>query len=512
MTRLFRALAILLLVWSAAASAADQDPYFPKPAFFRKYFARVVTKVELAPPVHLEDNVVEGRLELSLKSYLDLVMANNANISLQRLSVVTSQDAITRAFGQFDPTASASFQATRTLSETTTATAGAATLNTLSQPLTFGVSQTLQTGTQYNVSFSDFKTSSNSLFATVNPAYNSALSFSVTQPLLRGRGAYITRLPLMIARGNVKQAQASMEDNITQLVMNAEQAYWAVVGARENVRVAESSLKLADEALKRAEKELQLGASSPLDIFQPQQTKANAELALVQVRYSLTGAEDALRLQIGADLSPKFRNMPLVLTEPLTPPPALTLEKEQLVETAIEKRRDVAAIRQAMLVDDLQLAQANDQMRPSLSLGAQYVTAGTGGNVYELGNVFAGGPQSVTILPGGVSDALKQLFGFGLPTYGFSLNLTLPIKNHAAQANLADQTVAKKMDALRLGSANRACGWRWCRPIATWRAAARAWRWPGPLSISRRSASTRRRKSTTWEPNRFSSCWRRRRI
>lgn len=442
--------AIVVLVWSGAACAADQDPYFPKPSYFKKYFGRVVTKVELEPPVHFEDYVADGKLELSLKSYLDLVMANNPNISLQRLSVVTSQDAITRAFGQFDPTATASFQATRTLSETTNATQGAATLNTLSQPLTFGVTQTLPTGTQYNVSFSDFKTSSNSLFATVNPAYNSALSFNVTQPLLRGRGAYITKLPLMIARGNLRQAQLSLEDNITQLVLSSEQAYWAVIGARENVRVAESSLKLADEALKRAEKELQLGASSPLDIFQPQQTKANAELALTQVRFSLASAEDALRTQMGADLSPKFRGMPIVLTEPLTPPPAVELEKERLVETALAKRRDVAAIRQALDVDDLQLAQANDQMRPSLSLGAQYITAGTGGNLYESGNVFSGGTQTVTIVPGGVGDALKQLFGFGLPTYGFSLNLTLPIKNHAAQANLADQAVTKRIDALRL--------------------------------------------------------------
>ncbi len=450
MTRYTHGLTLSLLLCSGIARAADQDPYFPKPAYFRKYFAGVVTKVDLEPPVHLEDYVVEGRLELSLKSYLDLVMSNNANISLQRLSVVTSQDAITRAFAQFDPTASAGFSATRTLSETTTATAGAATLNTLSQPLTFGVTQTLQTGTQYNVNFADYKTSSNSLFATVNPAYNSALSFSVTQPLLRGRGAYVTRLPLMIARGNLKQAQLSIEDNVTQLVMTAEQGYWSVIGARENLRVAQSSLKLADEALKRAQKELELGASSPLDIFQPQQTYANSELAMVQARYSLTGAEDALRLQIGADLTPRFREIPIVLTEPLSPPPAITLDKDQLAETAIERRRDVAAIRQALYVDDLQLQQANDQMRPSLSLGAQYVTAGTGGNVYELGNVFANGAQSVTIIPGGVGDALRQLFGFGLPTYGFSLNLSLPIKNHAAIANLADQTVAKKMDALRL--------------------------------------------------------------
>lgn len=450
MTQLFRAITIGVLIGSVAACAADQDPYFPKPSYFKKYFARVVTKVELVPPAHLEDYVVDGRLELSLKSYLDLVMANNTSISLQRLSVVMYQDAIMRAFGQFDPVANASFSATRTLSETTTATAGAPTLNTLSQPLTFGVTQTLETGTQYNVNFSDLKTSSNSEFATVNPAYNSALSFSVTQPLLRGRGAYVTRLPLMIARGNLRQQQESVEDQITQLVMQAEQAYWQVVGARENVGVAESSLKLADEALKRAQKELELGASSPLDIFQPQQSYANAELALTQAHYAQAAAEDALRMQIGADISPRFREMPLELTEPLTPQASASPDKEQLVDTAIARRQDVAAIRQALAVDDLQLAQANDQMRPSLSLGLMYVSSGTGGNVYELGNVFAGGSQSVTIIPGGVGDALRQVFGFGLPTYQMSLNLSLPIKNHTAQANLADQTVSKKMDALRL--------------------------------------------------------------
>jgi hypothetical protein len=41
--------------------------------------------VELQPPLHFEDYVVDGKLELSLKAYLDLVMANNPNVSIQRL-------------------------------------------------------------------------------------------------------------------------------------------------------------------------------------------------------------------------------------------------------------------------------------------------------------------------------------------------------------------------------------------------------------------------------------------
>jgi outer membrane protein TolC len=451
----FARLATIGVFAAVVLQAADQDPFFPKPSYFKKYFGKTITKVELAGPVRLDDYVVDGRLELSIRSYLDLVMANNTNISLQRLSVLVSEDAITRTFGQFDPTASASFQTTRTKSQTTNATAGASQLNTLTQPLTFGVTQTLESGTQYNVSFSDLKVSSNSAFATVDPSYNASLSFSVTQPLLRGRGMYVTRLPLMIARGNLRQTENNIQDQVTQSVMQAEQAYWAVVGARENVRVAEASLKLADAALKRSEKELQLGASSPLDIFQPQQQYANAELALSQARYSLAVSEDALRLQMGADLSPKFRDMPIVLTETLDPPRATRVDKEELVETAIRSRRDVAAIRQALDVDDLQMQQANDQMRPNLSLGALYLSSGTGGNTYEAGNVFTGGTQSVIVIPGGVSDALRQMFGFGLPTYQFSLNLNLPLKNHVAQANLADQAVAKKMDSFRLRAAEQ---------------------------------------------------------
>jgi outer membrane protein len=59
------------------------------------------------------------------------------------------------------------------------------------------------------------------------------------------------------------------------------------------------------------------------------------------------------------------------------------------------------------------------------------------------------------VLPGGVTDALGQMFGFGLPTYGFGLTLSLPLKNHVAAANLADATVSKKLDAYRLRSAEQ---------------------------------------------------------
>src|SRR5579863_4109079 len=302
MTPRQKLVAITLLSFVPAAQAGSDYPFFPQPDYFKKYLAKPVTGFELGPPIQLENYVVDSKLELSVKSYLTLVMANNPNVSIQRLSVAISEDAITRGLSIFDPLATASFSATRVLTGTTSAVNGATTLNSLSQPLNLGVQQLLPTGATYSVNFSDSKFSTNSAFATVNPAYNSGLIFNFTQPLLRGRGAFITKLPITIARSRLRAARYTFEDQLIQIILSAEQQYWSAVGARENVRVAMEGLKLADTALTRAKRELELGASSPLDIFQPEQSYANAQLALTQARYALEQNENALRMQMGADL------------------------------------------------------------------------------------------------------------------------------------------------------------------------------------------------------------------
>jgi len=429
---------------------AQTDPFFPKPSYFKKHFLNVPTKVELQPPVRLADFVVDGKLELSLKSYLDLVMANNPDIGVQKLNVEFSRDAILRAFSVFDPLASASFSTTRTLTPAATILAGAETLNTLAQPLSLGYLQTLPTGAQYNVTFSDVKTSVNSAYSTVNPELASGLNFTVTQPLLRGRGMFITKLPISIARSRLKAADFTLQDQVIQLVAAAESAYWDVVNARENLRVQEESLKLADAALTRAKKEIELGATSKLEVFQPEANRANAELGLVQARFTLEQTEFALRKQMGADLDPTYRNMPLLLTESLDMPvESRPIDRDAEVDLALRRRPDLRSTVQSLDVDDLSIKQANDRMKPQLNFTAQYGSSGVGGIVYQRDpNTL----QVISTVPGGLADALGGVFGFGYPIYGFGLTLTLPVRDRNAAANLADAVVQKRMDVLKVRS------------------------------------------------------------
>lgn len=454
-----KSLILVFLLFGAVAATAQDEPFFPKPAYFKRHFSTVSPKVELRAPIRLEDFAIGGKLELSLKSYLELVMANNPDVSVQTLTVEFQKNAITRGLSIFDPSVLARFTTTRQETPSKDALTGAAALNTLNQPLSLTYTQLLPTGTTYNVGFSNTRLSTNSSFATYNPGNSSNLNFNISQPLLRGRGAYFTRLPITIARSRLKSAQFSVQDQIIQLVSTAELAYWAVVEARENLRVQEESLSLADTALKRSKRELELGAISSLEIYQPEANYATAQIAVTQARYRLQQAEDALRRQIGADQIPQFRDLPIVLTETVAPPTDTTaLDKEELVQRALLHRPDLKAVNETLAGDDLAVAQTNNALLPDLALTAQYGSFGQGGTYYSRSNVFlADGTQSqvVSVTPGGFGDAFTQMFGFGFPTYGFGLTLRLPIKDRRASADLADAIVTKRLDAFREKSARQ---------------------------------------------------------
>ncbi len=428
-----------------------EAPVFGTRNYFRTHFTVPQPRVELMAPARLQDFVVDGHLELSLRGYLELVLANNPDVAIQKLSIETPRNAITRALGRFDPTVVTSFRSTRAVSPTSSELEGAVTLSQLNQPLSFSYQQTLDTGTTYSAGFSGNKRSTNSEFATVNPSINASVDFTITQPLMRNFGREVNRLQVMVAQSRLKQSRYNMQDALLRLLAQAENAYWAVIEARENLRVAEETLRLNEALLKRAERELELGAISPLDIYQPQQNKASAEIFVTQSRFRLAQTIDALRRQIGADLDPDLRHMPIVLTEQVLPPSEEEeIDAEAMVEMAYRMRPDLKAALQNLDIDDLNFRSAKNQLRPDLSLSLSYSSSGLGGNVFEFAEGRTGGLSR--IIRGGLGDALDQIFGFNFPTYGFALSLRLPIRDRQAAANLADALVSKKVNSLRAQS------------------------------------------------------------
>jgi outer membrane protein TolC len=418
-------------------------PYFPRQNWFKRHFAEPMPKVEMRGVSKFDDFVVDGKLELSLRSYLQLVLANNVDIDIQRLAVEITRNSITRAYAPFDPFFNGNFTSTRTKTQSTTQLEGATTLNQLVQPMNFSYVQTLDSGLQYTAGFNANKTSTNNSFAFFNPALNAQLSASFVMPLLRNRGREVNRLPITIARSRLKVSNENFLNTLLTIMSAAENAYWDLLGGRETLRVQEKALELSAEALKRSKRELELGAISPLDIYQPEANYASAEIQVLQARYRLQQFEDSLRRQMGADLDAKFRNMPIVLTEtPLPPSDDKEMDREAIVTKAIRLRPDLRANLERINQDDLVLKQSSNALRPDLGLRGSYTSTGRGGDF------FGRSGNNVTVVRGGFIDALDQVFGFNFPIYQFGLTLRLPIRDRAATANYADAVLTKRQDVL----------------------------------------------------------------
>ncbi|HWR51543.1 MAG TPA: hypothetical protein VN428_10575, partial [Bryobacteraceae bacterium] len=96
-----------------SAPITTSAPAFPKAGYFKQRFATPSSRVELKPPARLQDFVHGGKMELSLRDFLELVLANNTDIAIQRMNIEVPKNAIERAFSVFDPAFVGRFNATR---------------------------------------------------------------------------------------------------------------------------------------------------------------------------------------------------------------------------------------------------------------------------------------------------------------------------------------------------------------------------------------------------------------
>ncbi|PYV90926.1 MAG: hypothetical protein DMG05_08650 [Acidobacteria bacterium] len=413
---------------------------FPTPDYFHSLTHRPQIPSQLPEPEGLRDYLVSGKLRLALTDAIRLTLLNNTEVHLNQLQYEGTRFAIQRAYQPFDPFFNSGFNATRSTLPTFTQLAGAPTLSSLNQQARIGYTQTLQTGTQYNLSFDASKASNNSIFLTFNPSFFTDLNFSFTQPLLRNRGFFPNRAPIIIARRNLNQSRADFEAQVNTSIARAVDQYWNTVQARENLNVLRKSLELAEATYRQNKRALELGALPPLDIYRSESQVATRRVSVIQAEYLLKQMEDELRRIIGADLDPYVQALDLELVESSKPSGELfSIDAQEALQRALEHRPELEGLRQQLANDDTSIRLAHHRLQPDLNLNGFYTTSGLGGNQIDTAMV----PPSV-IARGGLGDALAELKSFAFPTYGFNLQLNLPVKNRVVEADLGNALVAKR--------------------------------------------------------------------
>jgi outer membrane protein TolC len=392
-------------------------------------------------PYRLEDFVFAGKLRLGLEDAITLALLNNTDVRVNHAQYDLSIFPLERAQQPFDPLIVSGFSPTRSVSPSASSLSGANTLSTLNQTWNVGYSQLFQTGTSLGVALNSTRSTTNSTFATVNPAFNSGLTFSLSQPLWRNRGLFPNRAPIIIAQRGTRQSRSNFEAQVSNTVQQVINQYWEVIQARKTLEVLRKSLDLAQASYDRDKKALELGALPPLDIYRSESQVAQRKIAVIQAEYSLKQVEVALRQSLGADLDDRIGALDLDLTESAEVTGTLAAaDLEDALTLALKNRPEISAQNQQLAIDDANVKLANNNLKPDLNFSASYTTNGLGGVVF--GSDTSGNP--VVLSNGGFADSLSQLGGFSFPTYGVSLQLRLPFRNSAAQADLGNALVSKR--------------------------------------------------------------------
>ena len=433
------ALLFFLPAWCAFAQVAPSHNYSSN------IFQRPAPPAQVPAPSRLEEFVVNGKLRLGVEDALLLALLNNSDVNVDRAQFDISYFAVQRAHSPFDPLITAGFAPTRSVSPSTSALNGAATLSTLDQRSAAGYSQLFQTGTSVGVAFNTTRATTNSSFATVNPSFNSGLTFSLSQPLWRRAGLFVNRAPIVIAQRGVKQSQATFASQLNQTVAAVIGQYWDVVQAAENVEVLRKSLERAEASYQHDKRALELGALSPLDIYRSESKVAQRKISVIQAEYSLKRAQESFRQAIGADLDPRIGALDLEMTDKAEARGRLAaIDLQEALTQAVKNRPELEVQRQQLAIDDDNVKLAANNLRPDINLSAAYTSNGVGGIVFDNNGAL--------VSTGGFADSLSQLGGFSFPTYGVNLQLRLPVRNSAAAADLGTAMVTKKRDLYQMRS------------------------------------------------------------
>jgi outer membrane protein TolC len=415
----------------------------PVPAWFeRRLYPDIVQAREVQG---IPDRIVEGKLSLTVKSFLELVLKNSTAVNLVRLNVYGVSASILATKAPYDPTTSLGFNTFRSVSPSVSQISGASTLSTLTQNSTVQYQQLLSTGQTVSAGYTASRDSNNSAFNLLNPSIFSTFSFTAFQPLLQDRSRIQVRGPLEIARTQLTITSKQSEAQIADLLATAAVNYWQAVEMRDSVKVYQQTLDLAQKSYARDKQALDLGALAQLDIYQSESQVAGRKRDLIQAEYGYRAGVDQLRRLMGADLTPALRAVVIVLEDDPSslPSKAAILPFEDALSAAMRVRPELDAAHRAVTVDEINAKIARNLLVPRLDLTVQMQSGGLGGN-----QVAIAGPLGITTpaMSGGIGESLGQLFTLNSPSYGAGVQLTLPWRSSAARAQLAQTLVARTRD------------------------------------------------------------------
>jgi HAE1 family hydrophobic/amphiphilic exporter-1 len=406
---------------------------------------------------------------LTLREAIALALANNKDIEVARDNVKIAEFDLLSTRGAYDPRFSSQTYYEKLKTPATSFLSGASKVETSDFTGTARVEGlTHRYGGAYHVDFSSVRQTSNSQFSVLNPQYPTALTFSYTQPLVRGLRFDLPRRQIEVAKKNLSLTDAQFRQRAIEVITSVQRSYWDLVFALRNLQIQRDSLNDSRTQLAHNRRMVNEGSLAPIDVVAAETQVANFEQAEFSALEDVNRAENNLKNMIAENQRAKLWDVSIIPTDQAD----LTLPEVSLSDAMTAAMKNRQELRQSDLAREINLLDQKlyrDQTKPEIDLVGSYGMVGNAGTLTSTTNplsasndlvrarvndlsVLAGlqplPPSATTTIPpnlfGGYPQSLSNLGSNQFNNFRVGVAISLPLHNRTAEGQLGHSLVEGK--------------------------------------------------------------------
>ncbi|HKV41176.1 MAG TPA: TolC family protein [Blastocatellia bacterium] len=441
-------------------------------------------------------------LNLSVQDAIQMALQHNLDIENFRQSVRMSQYSLFAAKGVYDVTSSAKVDYNSQIIPVVNLFGGASHNGSITQntvAYNFITNQLIgPTGGSWQAEFDNSRANSNSTANTLTSQFNSALTFTFIQPLMRNLSIDANRHTIQIAKRQLDLSDSQFRQEVIQIINNVQDAYWNLVFALKNEKIARSTVALARTQLDNNRKQVEAGTLAPIDLRSTEAALEADKGNVIVALQSVTGAENVLKSLLMGD--PGDKNWTAVIApsdEPAFGEPAYSLD--EATRLALKNRPELDQLRLLAQQNDIDIKFFKNQLKPQVDFIGIYSSTGLAGSPSTLSTgtttlspfeqafvdslnqartqigLAAFDPQPLLPPPstvgagvpsqfqGGYLQDLRNLFGQSYRTWQVGVQFSFPWGNHVTKSNLGralaqsrqtDALIRKEIEAIQVDVRN----------------------------------------------------------
>lgn len=355
------------------------------------------------------------KVALSLEECRALTLENNLDLKAELINPTIEKEKIRQEEAKFESTFSGSVSYTKSNAVNASIIQGT---RTDSVQTDLGVDMPLRTGGTLSFDLTDTFRKTNSGFYTSPVTYQSGLSASITQPLLKNAGRRASTYSIRLAKYNSSLVDLSTKLNAIRIIADVDKAYWNLYAARRMLEVRTQQLEYAKTTFEETKRFVEVGVKAKIEIIRTQKQMADARTLIINAENDVRQKERALKRMInkkGLGMETKTIIIPSSPPDPVR----YDIDRKSMVEHALENRMEMLQLEVQLAMDSMTIDYRKNQILPDFSFTYKYGISGLGTNR---------------------GDSYDTLFQGDSNDQTFFLNMNIPIGSKRAKSQLVQST------------------------------------------------------------------------